>query len=66
MSWFPDRKFSYLWCGPGLRFPFTRETFLEDAHWGSMPTYSLLDEGHTLIGFGQYYDDIQFMVAKNS
>ena len=55
-SWFPDKESSYFWCGPGLRFPFTHESFLEDIHWEKMPTYSLLDENQQLIGFGQYYE----------
>lgn len=56
MSWFPDKESSYLWCGPGLRYPFTKDTFLEDAQWGKMPTYSLLGEDNALIAFGQYYE----------
>ena len=50
--WFPDKESSYFWCGPGLRFPFTHESFLEDIHWEKMPTYSLLNEEQKLIGFG--------------
>ena len=55
-NWFPDKQSSYFWCGPGLRNPFTHESFLEDIHWQKMPTYSLLDEEQQLIGFGQYYE----------
>ena len=55
-TWFPDRESAYDWCGPGLRFPFTHETFLEDIHWQSMPSYSLVSENKDLIGFGQYYE----------
>ena len=54
-SWFPDKESSYFWCGPGLRFPFTHESFLEDIHWERMPAYSLLDERGQLSAFGQYY-----------
>ena len=54
-SWFPDQKTAYDWCGPGLRYPFTHETFMEDIHWEGMPAYSLLNENKELIGFGQYY-----------
>ncbi|RRD00236.1 GNAT family N-acetyltransferase [Amphritea balenae] len=56
MSWFPDKESGYLWCGPGLRYPFTRATFLEDARWGEMPTYSLIDSDGELLAFGQYYE----------
>src|SRR5262245_3560565 len=57
-SWFSDRESSYAWCGPGLRFPFTSESFLEDIHWERMPAYSLLDERGQFIGFGQYYEKL--------
>ena len=55
-TWFPDRDTAYDWCGPGLRFPFTDETFLEDIHWERMPGYSLVNESKEMIGFGQYYE----------
>lgn len=55
-SWFPDKESSHFWCGPGFRFPFTHESFLEDIQWEKMPTYSLLSEEQKLIGFGQYYE----------
>ena len=55
-TWFPDREKAYDWCGPGLRFPFTHETFLEDIHWERMSSYSLISENKELIGFGQYYE----------
>lgn len=55
-NWFPDREKAYEWCGPGLRFPFTDETFSEDIHWKRMPAYSLVNENKELIGFGQYYE----------
>lgn len=55
-TWFPDRKKAYDWCGPGLRFPFTDETFLEDIHWERMTAYVMVDENKELIGFGQYYE----------
>jgi len=55
-SWFPDEEASYDWCGPGLRYPFTDETFLEDIRWGRMPSYSLVTDDGELIGFGQYYE----------
>jgi len=57
-SWFPDKESSYFWCGPGLRFPFTHETFLEDIHWERMPTYSSFDEHGRFSGFGQYYEKL--------
>jgi ribosomal protein S18 acetylase RimI-like enzyme len=55
-SWFPDQAASYLWGGPGLRFPFTDESFREDIHWEKMPSYSLRDDAGEFLGFGQYYE----------
>jgi len=57
-TWFPDKESSYFWCGPGLRFPFTHDSFLEDIHWQKMPSYSLLDDTGRLAGFGQYYEKL--------
>jgi ribosomal protein S18 acetylase RimI-like enzyme len=58
-SWFPDQESSYRWCGPNIRFPFAHETFIQDIRWGKMPTYSLLDDKSSLIGFGQYQERLQ-------
>lgn len=55
-SWFHDPAAGYLWGGPGLHYPITDESFLEDIHWGKMPSYSLQDEAGTFLGFGQYYE----------
>jgi ribosomal protein S18 acetylase RimI-like enzyme len=55
-SWFPDKEAGYAWGGPGLRFPFTHESFLEDMQWEKMPSYSLLDDSGQLGGFGQFYE----------
>lgn len=55
-SWFPDQASSYFWCGPGLRFPHTHDSFLEDIHWEKMPSYSLIDDDGAFAGFGQYYE----------
>lgn len=53
MTWFPDRESVDIWGGPDFRFPFTRETFVEDCHWGEFPTYRLQDEQGTFAAFGQ-------------
>ncbi len=55
-TWFSDKEKAYDWFGPGLRFPFTPETFIEDIYWGRMPAYSLVRKNKELIGFGQYYE----------
>lgn len=54
--WFATKQASYLWGGPGLRFPYTEKSFLEDIFWGKMPSYSCKDQHKNLIGFGQYYE----------
>jgi ribosomal protein S18 acetylase RimI-like enzyme len=55
-SWFPDQASSYFWGGPGLRYPFTHQSFLEDIQWEKMPSYSLQDDDGSFAGFGQYYE----------
>ncbi len=57
-TWFPDRQSAYNWGGPGLRYPFSEASFLEDIHWESMLSYSLLDVKERLMGFGQYYEKV--------
>jgi ribosomal protein S18 acetylase RimI-like enzyme len=55
MSWFPTAVATARWGGPGFRFPFTRESFLEDCRWSSMPSYVLRSRDE-LLGFGQFYE----------
>lgn len=55
--WICDESSAYYWCGPGLRYPFTDESFLEDIKWGEMASYSLISSDGNLLGFGQYYDN---------
>jgi len=59
-SWFPDKTSVRIWGGPLFRHPFTTKTFLEDMRWGSMPSYSGLDERRQLLAFGQYYEKAGF------
>lgn len=58
MTWFPDKESSYFWGGPGLRYPFTDQTFLEDMKWEEMPSYSLINSNEEFVGFGQYYSKL--------
>jgi ribosomal protein S18 acetylase RimI-like enzyme len=58
-SWFPDKEAGYNWCGPGFRFPFSHESFLQDIRWKKIPTYSLHNDEGQFIGFGQYYEKLQ-------
>lgn len=56
MTWFPDAQAVDIWGGPVFRYPFTRETFLEDCHVDMMVSYSLLDANDVLAAFGQLYE----------
>lgn len=55
MTWFPDKASCNEWGGPEFRFPFTRETFLQDTNVESVPSWVLVDRGGGIAGFGQYY-----------
>lgn len=55
-SWFPDRETAFRWGGPGLRYPFTHETFIEDIRWPQLASCSLTGESGELLAFGQYYE----------
>lgn len=56
MTWFPDAASVDIWGGPKFRFPFTRESFVEDCRIDSMQTYALHDPDGRLAAFGQSYD----------
>jgi ribosomal protein S18 acetylase RimI-like enzyme len=56
MSWFRDREAVSIWGGPPFRYPFSRESFLEDVYWDRMPTFVLLDTAGAMVGFGQTYE----------
>ncbi|MEL7185380.1 MAG: N-acetyltransferase [Pseudomonadota bacterium] len=53
MAWLPDRAAVDVWGGPIFRFPFTRETFLQDCHWDEFATYRLNDGYGNFAAFGQ-------------
>jgi ribosomal protein S18 acetylase RimI-like enzyme len=55
MAWFPDAHSYEVWGGPHSRYPFTADTFHEDAKLDEVPSYSLVGDGGELLGFGQYY-----------
>jgi ribosomal protein S18 acetylase RimI-like enzyme len=55
MRWFPTADATAQWGGPRFRFPFTRQSFLEDCHWASMASY-VQREGDELLAFGQFYE----------
>lgn len=55
MGWFPDAHSVDIWGGPGFRFPFTRDSFLEDCKVEIMSSYCLRTPGGEIAAFGQYY-----------
>lgn len=58
MTWFPTMEQLSVWSGPGFRFPFTTESFVEDLKLDSISSYSLIHESK-FIGFGQYYERLE-------
>jgi len=54
MSWFPDCRSCRIWGGPEFRYPFTEQSFQDDARLEVVPSYVYATD-RTLIGFGQYY-----------
>ena len=54
ISWFPDQQSCRNWGGPEFRFPFSEQSFLEDAQLQTLPSYSYCDDDR-LLAFGQYY-----------
>jgi ribosomal protein S18 acetylase RimI-like enzyme len=55
MRWLPDRQTCEDWGGPTMRWPLEETAFLEDIHWGNMPSRAGLERDGSLIAFGQYY-----------
>lgn len=56
MQWFPQYEDVNIWGGPSFRYPFTRESFFEDIHWGRVASFGLFDADCSMAGFGQLYD----------
>jgi len=56
MKWFDGEHSVKIWGGPKFRYPFDRETFLADSHWGDMETFCLRSPENTLRAFGQLYE----------
>lgn len=56
MTWFPDAASVDRWGGPNFRFPFTRQSFLEDCRVDIMASYALHDTDGQLAAFGQSYE----------
>ncbi|WP_064791623.1 GNAT family N-acetyltransferase [Shewanella woodyi] len=55
MSWFDDKDLLYSWAGPGFRYPFTYESFIEDLNLDALISFSLVNDTSEFVGFGQCY-----------
>ena len=56
MTWFPDAASVDRWGGPAFRFPFTRQSFMEDCRIDVMQSYALGNPSGHLAAFGQSYE----------
>lgn len=56
MTWFPDAAAVDRWGGPGFRYPFTRQSFVEDCRIDTMTSYALRNADDQLAAFGQSYE----------
>ena len=56
MTWFPNAEAVDVWSGPNFRYPFTRETFLEDCRVDIMDCYALRNPDGLFAAFGQTYE----------
>ena len=56
MTWFPDAESVDRWGGPDFRFPFTRQSFMEDCRTDVMESYVLRNPDGQRVAFGQSYE----------
>ena len=56
MTWFPDAASVDRWGGPGFRYPFTRDSFVEDCRIDVMDSYVLTSPDKQRAAFGQSYE----------
>lgn len=56
MTWFPDAESVDRWAGPKFRFPFTRDSFIEDCRIDEMDSYVLRNPDGQRAAFGQSYE----------
>lgn len=56
MTWFPDAASVDRWGGPGFRYPFTRDSFIEDCRIDVMDSYVLTSPDKQRAAFGQSYE----------
>ena len=54
-TWFSNERELTEWAGPGFRYPFDLQTFIEDLKLEKLSSFVLLSDDDEFIGFGQYY-----------
>jgi ribosomal protein S18 acetylase RimI-like enzyme len=52
-TWFTDAESVDRWAGPSFRYPYTRQTFVEDCRTDIAESYALRNPGGQLAAFGQ-------------
>ena len=56
MAWFDGERSVFVWGGPKFRYPFDRESFVQDSHWHDMETFCLRSPDNEFSAFGQLYE----------
>jgi ribosomal protein S18 acetylase RimI-like enzyme len=56
MTWFDSKRSVEIWGTPKFRYPFNKESFVEDSHWYDMATFSLRSPDNEFSAFGQIYE----------
>ncbi len=59
MEWVRSPKVFDIWAGPGVRFPFTAETFADDLKLNELHSRVLIDNGQ-VVAFGQTYQRLGY------
>jgi len=48
-----------MWAGPKVRFPFSIKSLMEDSHYSTENTFSLVNDEEVLVGIGQILEKNQ-------
>ena len=56
VTWFDSDASVRNWGGLNIRYPISRESFVEDCHWHEMATFSLRGPDGVFVAFGQLYE----------
>lgn len=55
MTWFPNEHSTLSWSGTHFRYPFSKQSFVEDIKLNELASYLLIDDNGQLYAFGQFY-----------